>query len=161
MNVESPTGQPFAHETNDRPAGQHRAPAVWQPGPPASALRISAGVLALIVAVIGVIFAGAFLFSKSSDGGSTPLNGWMNFFAIVGSIGCLVTGIVIIAKQRKRGGATPWLVASFAALIVISCLGFMSSLSYNLPGAPVITLPVALATLVLTVLVIVKDKSRR
>ncbi|MGO4230157.1 hypothetical protein AB4Y72_14945 [Arthrobacter sp. YAF34] len=161
MNVESPLGQPTTNEADGHPHAQHRAAAGRQPSGPASALRVSAGVLALIVSVIGVVFAGAFLLSKSSDGGSTPFNGWMNFFLIVGAIGCLVTGIVILAKQRKRGGATPWLVAAFAACLVISCLGFMSSISYNLPGAPIITLPLALATLILAVLVIAKDKVRR
>ncbi|WP_427136702.1 hypothetical protein [Pseudarthrobacter sp. S9] len=161
MNTEGPTSPPLRTETGvDYGAGQHPAPANRKPAPAASPLRISAGVVALVLSVVGIIFAGAFLFSKHG-GASTPFNGWMNFFLIVGSIGCLVTGIVIIAKQRKRGGATPWLVASFAALVVIACLGFMSSGNSGLPGAPVITLPAALATAILAVLVVVKDKTPR
>ncbi|RAX43899.1 hypothetical protein DQ354_18100 [Arthrobacter sp. AQ5-06] len=77
--------------------------------------------LALIMAFLGIIGSCMLLFMRHS-GASTPFYGWMNFFLIVGSIGCLVTGIVILAKQRKRGGATPWLVAFFGAMAVIACL---------------------------------------
>lgn len=36
----------------------------------------------------------------------------MNFFLIVGSIGCLTIRIVILDEQGNNGGATPWLVPS-------------------------------------------------
>jgi len=160
LNAERPASQPLPTETVDNDGGQHRAFTNRQPAPAASPLRISAGVVALVLSVVGIFFAGVFLFSKHG-GASSPFNGWMNFFLIVGSVGCLVTGIVIIAKQRNRGGATPWLVASFAALVVIACLGFMGDGESGLPGAPVITLPAALATAILAVLVVVKDKTRR
>lgn len=92
-------------------------------------------------------------------GASTPYNGWMNFFLIVGSIGSLVTGIVILAKQRKQGGAIPWLVTAFSGSMVLGCLGFMAGGNSGLPGAPLIVLPFALATLVLAILAGVKAKA--
>lgn len=93
-------------------------------------------------------------------GASTPFNGWMNFFLIVGSIGSLVTGIVILAKQRKRGGATPWLVGSFSALAVVGCLGAMAGGSAGLPGAWGISLLLALPVVALAVLVIALEKRK-
>ncbi|WP_146187383.1 hypothetical protein [Arthrobacter sp. HMWF013] len=140
-------------------AGQHHPPANWQPKGPASPLRISTGVVALVLSVVGIPFAGMLLFVRHG-GDSTPFNGWMNFFIIVGSIGCLVTGVIIMIKQRKRGGATPWLVISFSGLAVIACLGSMVS-GNGLPGGWAITLLFALATMVLAVLVIVKDKGAK
>lgn len=84
----------------------------------------------------------------------------MNVFLIVGSIGCLVTGIVILAKQRKQGGVTPWLVTSFSGLMMLGCLGFMVAGNSGLPGAPLMVLPLALATLVLAILVAVRGKPK-
>lgn len=159
MNAEHPNAQQPTPTTSPELAGQYPAPGYWQPKAPASPLRIAAGVVALVLSALGILTAGILLFTIHS-GASTPLNGWLNFFLIVGSVGCLVTGIVILAKQRKRGGATPWLVASFAALVVIACLGFMAGRSSGLPGAWNIILPPALATLVLAVLVIVKGKTK-
>jgi hypothetical protein len=127
-------------------------------------MRIATGVVALVLAVVGDLFAGVFLFGETSYGASTPFNGWMNFFLIVGSIGSigsLVTGIVILAKQRKLGGATPWLVASFAALVMIACMGFMAADNTGYPGLPIMTLPFALATTLLAALVILLEKTRR
>ncbi|MET4143805.1 hypothetical protein [Arthrobacter sp. UYCo732] len=160
MSTQQPGGQPPAQQPYPYPSGQYGPPANWQPKPPASGLRIATGVVALVLFVFGIFTAGMFLFSRHS-GASSPLNGWMNFFLIVGSIGCLVTGIVIMAKQRKRGGATPWLVASFAALAVIACLGFLGGRDSGLPGAFTIILPVALAVTVLAVLVIVRGNARK
>ena len=130
-----------------------------QPKPPASGLRVAAGVVALVASVVGVMIAGVFLFPRRG-GASTPFNGWMNFFLVVGSIGSLVTGIVILAKQRKQGGATPWLVTCFSGLMVIACLGFMAANDCGLPGTPLIILPFALATLVIAILVAVKGKRK-
>lgn len=72
-----------------------------------------------------------------------------------------MTGIVILAKQRKRGGATPWLVAAFSALVAAGCLGLIAGRTGGLPGFNTITLPVALVALVLAALVILKEKTRR
>lgn len=73
----------------------------------------------------------------------------------------LVTGIVIIVKQKKRGGATPWLVASFAALLLMAALG-LDSLDYSgTPGADRITLFAALAVIAPAVLVILTERPRR
>lgn len=161
MNTEGHMSPPAIPGT-DAGNGAYAYPGYGYPQKPkASGMRIGTGVVAIVLAVVGILFACAFLFQKSAYGASTPFNGWMNFFLIVGSVGSLVTGIVILAKQRKRGGATPWLVTSFAALVVIACLGFMSSRSMGLPGAPVITLPFALAATALAILVIVLEKSRR
>jgi hypothetical protein len=151
LNIEGPTSQTLP------PTGGY-APASWQPA--SSPLRISAGVVGLVLSVVGIVLASALLFTKGLGPGS-PFLGWMNFFLIVGSIGCLVTGIVIIAKQRKRGGATPWLVATFAALAVIACIGMLAGPRSSFPGFVMITLPVALATGILAVLVIVRDKTPR
>lgn len=161
LNAEGPQSPPL-HAQNDGGHGMPQTPpyGAWQVKPKASPLRISAGVVALILSVVGIFFAGLVLFVPHR-GGSTPLNGWMNFFLIVGSIGSLVTGIVILAKQRKRGGATPWLVASFAALVVIACLSFMATRDIGLPGAPGMTMPFALGTAILAVLVILMEKFRR
>jgi hypothetical protein len=157
LNTEQPGGQPPTTD-HGRRTQLHQPQGVNLVATAASALRISTGVVALVLSVVGIIFAGMLLFVRHS-GASTPFNGWMNFFLIVGSIGCLVTGIVILAKQRKRGGATPWLVASFAVLVVVACL-VMAARNTGLPGATVITLPAALAVTVLAVLVIVKEKTR-
>lgn len=157
MHPEYPSQPPAQTPYPQAPAGYYPPPGYWQPKPPSSALRIAAGVLALIASVVGIMMAGIFLFARHG-GASTPFNGWMNFFLIAGSIGCLVTGIVIMAKQRKRGGSTPWLVTSFSGLVVIACLGFMIGRNSGLPGAPIMILPFALATLVLASLVVVKDK---
>ncbi|GAA1772338.1 hypothetical protein GCM10009712_20450 [Pseudarthrobacter sulfonivorans] len=154
------TQHPGSQQTNPYPAGQYYPPAGWQPKLPASGLRIATGVVALVMSVFGIFTACMFLFTRHS-GASSPFNGWMNFFLIVGSIGCLVTGIVILAKQRKRGGATPWLVASFGALGAIACLGFMAGGNSGLPGAFDIILPVALATVILALLVTVLVKPKR
>lgn len=153
MHPEHPNQPPYPQS----PAGHYPPPGYWQPKPPSSPLRIATGVLALIASVVGIMMAGILLFARHG-GASTPFNGWMNFFLIMGSVGCLVTGIVIMVKQRKRGGATPWLVTSFAGLIVIACLGFMAARNSGLPGAPVIILPFALATLVMAIMVVMKDK---
>lgn len=157
---QNPAGQPPVHAQYPQyPAGQYLPPGYWQqPKPPSSPLRIAAGVLAIIASVVGIMIVGIFLFARHG-GASTPFNGWMNFFLIAGSIGSLVAGIVILVKQRKRGGATPWLVTSFSGLAVIGCLGFMAGGNSGLPGAPLLVLPFALATLVLAILVVVKDKS--
>ncbi|GAA2134438.1 hypothetical protein GCM10009825_18060 [Arthrobacter humicola] len=160
MNVERPIGQPTTTETVDYPTAPHRGPANRQAVVPASPLRIATGVVALVLPVVGLPFAAALLFSKGLGPGS-PFNGWMNFFLIVGSIGCVVTGIVIIAKQRRRGGATPWLVGSFALLVVIACLGMLASPRASFPGFILITVLVAIATLILAILVIVMDKAKR
>lgn len=142
------------------PAGHYPPAGYAQPKVPTSGMRVAAGVLALIASVVGLFSAALLLFMRHG-GDSTPLNGWINFLLIVGSIGCLVTGIVIVAKQRKRGGATPWLVTSFAGLIVVVCLISILLRSSGLPGAWTLILPFALATLVLAVLVVVKDRRRR
>jgi uncharacterized membrane protein SirB2 len=152
LRPEYPSQPPVQTRCPPAPSGSYPPSGYWQPKPPSSPLRIAAGVLALIASVVGVMMAGVLLFARHG-GASTPFNGWMNFFLIVGSIGCLVTGIVIMAKQRKRGGSTPWLVTSFSGLTVIGCLGFMAAGNSGLPGAPLIILPFALATLVLAILV--------
>jgi uncharacterized membrane protein SirB2 len=128
--------------------------------PKASGMRIGAGVVAIVVAATGILLVAIRLFTKSL-GSSTPLMGWMNFLLIVGVLGCLVTGIVILAKQRKRGGATPWLIASFAVLIVVACLGLNSDYNNGTPGGQAIMIPSALAATVLAALVIVLEKFRR
>ncbi|MDT0168887.1 hypothetical protein [Pseudarthrobacter sp. BRE9] len=153
------TGQPPVPANYPQaPAGYYPPPGYWQqPKPPASGLRVAAGVVALVSSVVGIMIAGIYLFVRHG-GASTPFNGWMNFFLIVGSVGCLVTGIVILAKQRRKGGATPRLVTSFSGLMVLGCLGFLVGGNSGLPGAPLMVLPFALATLVLGILVVVKDK---
>lgn len=154
-----PLHKPAAQQAYPYPPGQQLPPTNWQPKEPASPLRITTGVVALVLSVVGIPFAGMLFFVRHG-GDSTPFNGWMNFFLIVGSIGCLVTGIIIMIKQRKRGGATPWLVISFSGLAVIACLGSMVS-GNGLPGGWAITLLFALATTVLAVLVTVKDKGAK
>lgn len=145
MNIEGPTSLPHHLVPEHQPA-------------PIPSLRISAGVVTLVLSISGLTMAAARLFTKGL-GGSTPFNGWMNFILIVGAVGSLVTGIVIIAKQRKTFGATPWLVGSFTALVLIACLGLLPA--PGLPGLTLITLPVALAALVLAALVIAMERSRR
>lgn len=159
MQPEHTGAQPTPANYPQPPAGYYPPPGYWQPKAPASGLRIAAGVLALVASVVGIMIAGIYLFARHG-GASTPFNGWMNFFLIVGSIGCLVTGIVILAKQRKQGGATPWLVTAFSGSMVLGCLGFMAGGNSGLPGAPLIVLPFAMATLVLAILVAVKGKPK-
>lgn len=159
LNIDGPHTPPGQVQNGDQYV-QTAPQGVWQFKPKASPLRISAGVVGLVLSVVGILFSGILLFGRNG-GSSTPLNGWMILFVIVGSIGSLVTGIVILAKQRKRGGATPWLVLSFAALVVVACLSFMATRDIGLPGAPPMIMPFALATAVLAGLVILMEKLRR
>jgi uncharacterized membrane protein SirB2 len=160
MHPEHPSQPPAQTPYSQAPAGYYPPPGYWQSKPPSSPLRIAAGVLALIASVVGIMIAGIYLFVRHG-GASTPFNGWMNFFLVAGSIGCLVTGIVILAKQRKQGGATPWLVTSFSGLMVLGCLGFMVGGNSGLPGAPLLVLPFAMATLVLAILAGLKGKQQQ
>lgn len=149
LNVEHPAGQPLTTRGSYRTA------------PVASPLRITTGVVSLAVAAWTVMFAAIRLFTKGLGGPSTPFVGWMNFLLIVGGIGCLVIGIVIIVKQKKRGGATPWLVVSFATFILVAALG-LGSLDYSgTPGGDRITVFAALAALIPAALVIVQERFRR
>lgn len=165
MSTQHPQNQPPAPNAYpnpqglQQPAGYYPGPGHFQPKAPASGLRIGAGVVALIAGVLGVLFALVFLFD-GHRGGSTPFNGFMNLFLIVGSVGSFVTGIVVMAKQRKRGGYTPRLLAGFAASSVIACLGFTAAGNTGIPGAWMIILPFALGTLILAVLVIVLEKRK-
>lgn len=160
MHPEHPAPQPTTANYPQPPAGYYPPPGYWQQAKaPASGLRIAAGVLALVASVVGIMIAGIYLFVRHG-GASTPFNGWMNFFLVVGSIGCFVAGIVILAKQRKQGGATPWLVTAFSGSMVLGCLGFMAGGNSGLPGAPLIVLPFALATLVLAIMAGLKGKQQ-
>lgn len=160
MNTEGPMSPP-ASPGNNAGHSTHPYPVYgYQPKPKASGMRVGTGVVAIVVAAMGILLVGIRLFTKSL-GSSTPFMGWMNFLLIVGVLGCLVTGIVILAKQRKRGGATPWLVASFAVLIVLACLGLNSDYNNGTPGGQAIMIPCALAAAVLAALVIVLEKLRR
>ncbi|MFF2244293.1 hypothetical protein ACFVTM_08960 [Arthrobacter sp. NPDC058130] len=158
MSSETPLSQPPRTET---PAGfaQPQYP-VHGPAPKASGLRVATGVVALVIAPFAVLLVGVRLFARHM-GPSTPFLGWMNFLLLVGAVGCLVTGIVILAKQRKRGGTTPWLVGSFAGLIVLGCLGLNTVLANGTPGGQAILIPCALAVAVLAALVIILEKRRR
>ncbi|QOT19538.1 hypothetical protein [Paenarthrobacter sp. YJN-5] len=151
MSTETPTEAGHAAEKVRR---QNRTANV------ASPWRITAGVVALAFGAWGVLYATVRLFTKGL-GPSTPFVGWMNFLIIVGAIGCLVTGIVIIVKQRKRGGATPWLVGSFAAAILIAALG-LGGMDYSgTAGGDKISMIAALVTIAFAGVVIVLEKNRR
>jgi uncharacterized membrane protein SirB2 len=148
LNVELPAGR----QSTTAPTGYHQ--------PSASPFRITAGVVSLAVAVWTIQFVAIRLFTKGL-GGSTPFGGWMNVLLIVGGIGCLVAGIVIIVKQKKRGGATPWLVGSFAAIVLVAALG-LGSMDYSgTPGGDRITVFAALAALAPAAFVIVWERFRR
>jgi uncharacterized membrane protein SirB2 len=151
LSIEEPNMTAVRSEQRVRPVGRTAA---------ASPLRITAGVLALSVAAWSLLFAGIRLFGRDM-GPSNPFEGWMNFMLIVGAVGCLVTGIVVIAKQKKRGGATPWLVAGFAVLILVGALGLGSMVYSGTPGGDRITLFAAFAVLIPAALVIVMEKLRR
>lgn len=128
----------------------------------ASPLRVTSGVLALAIGAWSALFAAVRLFTKGSLGGpSTPFVGWMNFLIILGAVGCLVTGIVIIVKQKKRGGATPYLVAGFDALLLIAALGLGTLVYSGTPGGDRITLFAAVVVLLSAGAVILHERSKR
>lgn len=158
-NSEAPISQPPAGPPRTDPAQPFAAPAAGLPK--ASGLRVATGVVAIVVAVIGVIFSAARLFSKMPGSSTTPYIGWMTLVLVVGVLGMLVTGVVILAKQRKRTGSTPWLIGSFAALIILSCLGLNLDPHNGTPGAQAILIPLSLAVVVLAGLVILIEKGRR
>ena len=94
------TPEPLLHTKDDGRYAQATPPGIWQFKPKASPLRVAVGVVALVLSEVGVFFAGLLLLGPHG-GDSTPLDVRMVLFLIVGSIGCLVTGIVILAKQRN------------------------------------------------------------
>ncbi|HEX9088492.1 MAG TPA: hypothetical protein VF867_13310 [Arthrobacter sp.] len=160
MNSEGPVSPPH-HTAPVAGQGQPYPLYGYAPKPKSSGLRIATGVVALVIAAYGLILAAARLFTPTRLlGSSTPYIGWMNFFLIVGVLGCLVTGIVILANQRRKGGATPWLVGSFAVLIVLACLGLNADPHNGTPGGQAILIPFALAVAILATLVIVLEKKR-
>lgn len=130
MGTRGTDAAPAGHGPGNGPRGGQIEPhqdSSWQTGgydgqrpAGASRLRITAAVFALIFAVLGIFEVLIVLFSRPPIAPSTPFVGWMNFLLLVGSVGSLVTGIVLLAKQRRRGGATPWLVAAFG---VVGALG--------------------------------------
>jgi hypothetical protein len=158
LNTGSPASQPL-HPEQLAGYGQPYAVYGYPPKPKASGLRIAMGVVAHAIAAFGILYVGVRLFTKTYAP-SAPAAPWMNFRLIVGVLGCLVTGIVILAKQRKRGGAIPWLVGSFAILLVLACPGISADLHNSTPGAQAIMIPSALAVAVLATLVIVLEKKR-
>lgn len=129
----------------------------WRKRYNASPLRITTGVFGLIFAVLGLFIALAILFSEPILIASTPTNGLLNFLLIVGSVGSLVTSIVLLAKQRRRAGATPYLVAAF------SIVGCISALLLPFPlrgGAGTITACAALVSMVLSIATVFVERRR-
>ncbi|OMH36872.1 hypothetical protein BGP79_14105 [Tersicoccus sp. Bi-70] len=109
----------------------------------------------LIFTVIGAFIALAILFSKPYLIPSTPTNGWLNFLLIVGAVGSLVASIVLLAKKRKRRGATPYLTAGF------TFVGCTAALLLPFPlrgGAGAVTAFAAFVPFVLSIITILVER---
>lgn len=121
--------------------------------PPSSGLRISAGILGIILGFWNLLMLVVMLIRISIY--MPPLIGFLIFFHLVGTLAVLTLGIMIIAKHRRRSFGIPtMLLGSTVWLIIIDA--FMAWNSW-LPGAALFTLAGGLPTAVLGIIVLARE----
>ena len=123
---------------------------LYVPTPPASGSRTTAGVFAILLALVELVhfFPTWFVALPTGSTGFSILAALL----LVSALGNFALGIALLAGRRGRRRDVPVIAAGFAALAILLCLADVVSVSYSLdiliPTLAVTVVP-ALAVLVL------------
>lgn len=126
--------------------------------PKASGLRISAGILAVLLGIWNILTFLLFALVRDEEPLSLPV-GLLYGFHLVVAVTMLVVGIMVIAQSRMRSAQVPLILLGSAAAMIF--VDFVLSEADYIPNLPIFTLVGALPTALLVILALTRERPEK